>query len=70
VTVLGNSHGFDPKGKTSGYVLWINHRGIMIDPPPFSSSILIANNIPPLMIDGVIVSHCHADHDAGTFQKV
>lgn len=70
VTVLGNSHGFDPHGKTSGYVLWINHRGIMIDPPPFSSSILMANNIPALMIDGVILTHCHADHDAGTFQKI
>ncbi|ETW09797.1 hypothetical protein H310_00276 [Aphanomyces invadans] len=70
VTVLGNSHGFDPTGRTSGYVLWINRRGIMIDPPPFSSSILIANNIPPHMIDGVIVTHCHADHDAGTFQKI
>lgn len=70
VTVLGNSHGFDPNGKTSGYVLWINHRGIMIDPPPFSSSILLANNIPALMIDGVILTHCHADHDAGTFQKI
>ncbi|DAZ95077.1 TPA: hypothetical protein N0F65_002971 [Lagenidium giganteum] len=70
VTVLGSSHGFDPHGKTSGYVLWINHRGIMIDPPPFSSSILIANNIPALMIDGVILTHCHADHDAGTFQKI
>ncbi|KAG6583096.1 CGMP-dependent 3',5'-cGMP phosphodiesterase [Phytophthora cinnamomi] len=70
VTVLGNSHGFDPNGKTSGYVLWINHRGIMIDPPPFSSSILSANNIPALMIDGVILTHCHADHDAGTFQKI
>ncbi|TMW67334.1 hypothetical protein Poli38472_012450 [Pythium oligandrum] len=70
VTVLGSSHGFDPHGKTSGYVLWINHRGIMIDPPPFSSSILMANNIPALMIDGVILTHCHADHDAGTFQKI
>lgn len=56
VTVLGNSHGFDPDGNTSGYVLWINHRGIMIDPPPFSSSILAANRIPPTLIDGVIVT--------------
>jgi hypothetical protein len=24
VTVLGNSHGFDKNGSTSGYVLWIN----------------------------------------------
>ena len=26
VTILGNSHGFDPKGTTSGYILWINGR--------------------------------------------
>ena len=30
LTVLGNSHGFDPSGKTSGYVLWLNKRGYMI----------------------------------------
>ena len=70
VTVLGSSHGFDPAGKTSGYVLWINRRGIMIDPPPNSSSVLQDNSIAPSLIDGVIVTHCHADHDAGTFQKI
>ena len=37
VTVLGNSHGFDCNGSTSGYILWVNGRGVMIDPPPFSS---------------------------------
>lgn len=37
VTVLGASHGFDASGSTSGYILWVNQRGIMIDPPPFSS---------------------------------
>lgn len=26
VTVLGSSHGFDPKGNTSGYLVWINGR--------------------------------------------
>lgn len=70
VTVLGASHGFDPKGSTSGYVLWINKRGIMIDPPPFSSYILKKNGIPHNLIDKVIITHCHADHDAGSFQKV
>jgi len=37
VTILGSSHGFDCKGSTSGYILWINQRGVMVDPPPFSS---------------------------------
>jgi len=70
VTVLGNSHGFDAKGSTSGYVLWVNGRGIMIDPPPYASSTLEREGIRPCMIIGVIITHCHADHDAGTFQKI
>jgi glyoxylase-like metal-dependent hydrolase (beta-lactamase superfamily II) len=70
VTVLGNSHGFNPGGRTSGYVVWVNRRGIMVDPPPHSTSILQQQCIPPSLIDGVIISHCHADHDAGTFQKI
>jgi hypothetical protein len=70
VTVLGNSHGFDKNGSTSGYVLWINGRGIMIDPPPYSSATLEREGIRPQMIMGCIITHCHADHDAGAFQKV
>jgi glyoxylase-like metal-dependent hydrolase (beta-lactamase superfamily II) len=70
VTVLGNSHGFDKNGATSGYVLWINGRGIMIDPPPFSSSTLEREGIRPQMITAIIITHCHADHDAGAFQKI
>lgn len=70
VTVLGNSHGFDKSGSVSGYVLWVNGRGVMIDPPPYSSATLEREGIRPRMIVGIIITHCHADHDAGTFQKV
>jgi hypothetical protein len=70
VTVLGNSHGFDKNGSTSGYVLWVNGRGIMIDPPPYSSATLEREGIRPQMIMAIIITHCHADHDAGAFQKV
>lgn len=70
VTVLGNSHGFDKSGSTSGYVLWINGRGVMIDPPPYSSATLEKEGIRPQMIMAILVTHCHADHDAGAFQKV
>ena len=70
VTVLGNSHGFDKNGSTSGYVLWINGRGVMIDPPPYSSAALEREGIRPRMIMAIIITHCHADHDAGAFQKV
>jgi len=70
LTVLGNSHGFDAKGSTSGYVLWVNGRGIMIDPPPYSSSTLLREGINPSLIIGIILTHCHADHDAGAFMKI
>jgi glyoxylase-like metal-dependent hydrolase (beta-lactamase superfamily II) len=70
VTVLGNSHGFDKSGSVSGYVLWINGRGVMIDPPPYSSATLEREGIRPRAIVGIILTHCHADHDAGAFQKV
>ena len=70
ITILGNSHGFDKNGSTSGYVIWINGRGVMVDPPPYSSATLEREGIRPQTIIAIIITHCHADHDAGAFQKV
>lgn len=70
VTILGSSHGFDPNGSTTGFVIWVKGRGIMVDPPPGSSVALEKLSIPPRLIEGIILTHCHADHDAGTFQKI
>lgn len=70
VTCLGPSHGFDPTENTSGFIIWCNHRGIMVDPPVNSTEWLKKSNVNPKLIDSIIVTHCHADHDAGTFQKI
>ncbi len=70
VTCLGPSHGFDPSENTSGYIVWLNHRGVMIDPPVNSAEWLTDSNVNPKFIDSIILTHCHADHDAGTFQKI
>ncbi len=70
ITCLGPSHGFDPESNTSGFILWILNRGIMIDPPVDSTEWLRKSNVNPKLIDHVILTHCHADHDAGTFQKI
>jgi CRP-like cAMP-binding protein/glyoxylase-like metal-dependent hydrolase (beta-lactamase superfamily II) len=70
ITVLGASHGFDPAGKTTGFLLWLGERAILIDPPIDSTEYLGARGVAPKQIDGVILTHCHADHDAGTFQKL
>jgi len=70
VTCLGPSHGFDPEENTSGYIIWVNHQGIMVDPPVNTTEWLVDSNVNPKFIDSIILTHCHADHDAGTFQKI
>jgi len=67
LTVLGSGHGFDVKGSNSGYILWIGGRGIFVDPPPFTSIKLREMGIPSYLIQWVVLSHCHADHDSGVF---
>lgn len=44
--VLGSSHGFDPEKKTTGFVLWVNRRGIVVDPPLNSAAQLHASGVP------------------------
>ena len=68
ITCLGPGHGFDPNEKTSGFLIWLNHNGIMVDPPVNSTEWLLDSNVSPKFIDSIILTHCHADHDAGTFQ--
>lgn len=70
VTVLGASHGFDPSGKTTGFLLWMGGRAILVDPPTDTTAYLRSRGVATKTIDGVILTHCHADHDAGTFQKL
>jgi len=70
ITCLGPSHGFDPTQNTSGFIIWINGRGIMIDPPVNSTEWLGKSNVNAKLIDHIILTHTHADHDAGTFQKI
>ena len=41
-----------------------------MDPPPFSQSALNTYGVTPGLIDKIILTHCHADHDAGVFQKI
>ncbi len=70
MTCLGPSHGFDPKDNTSGFIIWVNHRGIMVDPPVNSTEWLADSNVNAKFIDSIILTHTHADHDAGAFQKI
>jgi CRP-like cAMP-binding protein len=70
VTTIGSGHGFDTESKTSGFIIWIDGKGIMVDPPVSSTVWLQENRVNPRLLEDLILTHCHADHDAGTLQKV
>lgn len=42
----------------------------MVDPPLNAKEILQREGVSSRLIDFVIVSHCHADHDSGTMQMI
>lgn len=71
LTVLGRSHGFDPdpRERTTGFVLWIGGRGVLVDPPLHANSIVANADIDASLIDGLILTHVHGDHDAGVLQQ-
>ncbi len=70
VTVIGSGHGFDPNSDTSGFVVWVNGRGILVDPPVDITRWMLINGVDSRLIDDLVLTHCHADHDAGTLQKL
>ena len=63
LTMLGNSDGFDSTGTTTGFVLWMNRRGIMVDPPPHSGALLKRHGISARLMRGVILTHCFPEVD-------
>lgn len=70
ITVIGSGSGFDPTEMTSGFIIWVNGRGILVDPPVDSTFWLKSMDINPRLIDDCILTHCHADHDSGILQKL
>lgn len=70
VTVIGSGHGFDPSADTSGFIIWVNSRGILVDPPVDTTQWMRSNGVDSRLISDLVLTHCHADHDAGTLQKL
>jgi hypothetical protein len=70
VTVIGSGHGFDAQSRTSGFVLWVNGKGILVDPPVNSTTWFQENRVNTRLVSDLILTHCHADHDSGTLQKI
>lgn len=70
VTVIGSGHGFDPSADTSGFIIWVNGRGILVDPPVDTTQWLRSHGVDSRLIADLVLTHCHADHDSGTLQKL
>ncbi len=70
ITLIGSGHGFDSKAKTSGFIIWLDGKGVLIDPPVHTTAWLKSQGINPRSIEDIVLTHCHADHDSGTLQKV
>ena len=70
ITMLGTSNGFDPKGRTTSFIIWSNCKGCLVDPPPDSFEMLRCMGIPSHLIESMVLTHCHADNDAGAFQNI
>jgi hypothetical protein len=73
VTVLGNSTGADasPDSAPTGYVIWVNRRGILVNPPPYAAARLDREfGVHPSLISDVIVTSVREGSEGGALQKV
>jgi CRP-like cAMP-binding protein len=70
VTPLGTSHGFDAEGDLTSFVIWINGRGILVDPSPEALGYLEHIGVAQSDLLYVFLTHVHADHDGGLIEKL
>lgn len=70
VMPLGTSHGFDPAGDLTSFVLWVNGTGILVDPSPEALSYLAQIGVAETDLLYVFLTHIHADHDGGLIEKL
>jgi CRP-like cAMP-binding protein len=70
VTPLGTSHGFDPMGDLTSFVIWINGHGILVDPSPEALGYLEQIGVAQTDLLYVFLTHIHADHDGGLIEKL
>lgn len=70
VTPLGTSHGFDPTGDLTCFVIWVNGLGILVDPSPEALDYLEQIGVASSDLPYVFLTHIHSDHDGGLISKL
>jgi CRP-like cAMP-binding protein len=70
VTPLGTSHGFDASGDFTSFIIWVDGKGILVDPSSESLAYLEQIGVAPGDLPYVFLTHIHADHDGGLVEKL
>jgi CRP-like cAMP-binding protein len=70
VTPLGTSHGFDASGDFTSFIIWVDGKGILVDPSSEALAYLEQIGVAPLDVPYVFLTHVHADHDGGLVEKL
>jgi CRP-like cAMP-binding protein len=70
VTFVGTGSGFSPLRRTTSFVLWMDRKGILVDPVMDPWAELNKLGIDDVDVPSVLLTHCHADHDAGMIRAV
>src|SRR2546427_6491890 len=70
VTPLGTSHGFDPSGDLTCFLIWVNGLGILVDPSPEALDCLEQIGVAAADLPYVFLTHIHSDHDGGLISKL
>jgi CRP-like cAMP-binding protein len=70
VTPLGTSHGFDHAGDFTCFIIWIDGKGVLVDPSQEALAYLDEIGIAPVDVPYVFLTHVHSDHDGGLIAKL
>ncbi len=70
VTPLGTSHGFDATGDFTSFIIWVDGKGILVDPSSEALAYLDQIGVAPADVLYVFLTHVHADHDGGLIEKL
>jgi CRP-like cAMP-binding protein len=70
VTPLGTSHGFDASGDFTSFIIWVNGKGILVDPSSEALAYLDQIGVAPADVLYVFLTHVHADHDGGLVEQL
>jgi CRP-like cAMP-binding protein/ribonuclease BN (tRNA processing enzyme) len=70
VSFVGTGSGFNPFRRTTSFVLWVGGKGVLVDPGMDPWTEFNKLGIDDVDVPFVLLTHCHADHDAGMIRAV